>query len=110
MRGRDAPARYIGRIVLRSVLVFADFVTDDAADDGAADGSDRAATRKNRASDGTGTGADGGVLVLIRHAGATGEAEFMGLPLSEEDSISELPCGANTVYDLPKSAFARSRQ
>jgi hypothetical protein len=46
-------------------------VANDAADNCTANGSDGAAARKNRTTDGTDSGTDGGVLVLRRHAGAS---------------------------------------
>jgi hypothetical protein len=48
---------------------FADFVTDDAANSSTANGANRAAARQNGAADGTDSRADGGILVLLRHAG-----------------------------------------
>jgi hypothetical protein len=63
------------RIASRS---FADFMADDTADNRTADGADRAAARKNGASDGTGAGADCRVLTLPRHPGATHHAEEHG--------------------------------
>jgi len=50
-------------------------VADDAADNCTADCSDRAAARKDRSTDGTGTGTDGSVPVLRRHAGTTDQTE-----------------------------------
>jgi len=75
MSVRAEPARQAGHIARQLSSWFAGFVADNAADGCTADGSDRAATRKNGASDGTDSGADGGVLILPRHAGTTTQAE-----------------------------------
>jgi len=100
-------------------------VTDHAADNCAADGSDRAAARKNGASDGTGTGANGSVLVLRRHSGTTTEAEqngcgecterkspnrFHGLTSLWNMVLRGGHAWSTTARDLPKHVFARSRQ
>jgi hypothetical protein len=50
-------------------------MTNDAADSRAANGSDRAATGENGPANRTDSGANGGVLVLSRHVGASTEAE-----------------------------------
>jgi hypothetical protein len=57
-----------------SSLGFTDFVADDAADGSTADGSNCTAVRKEGASDGTGSGADGGILILPRHPGTSTQA------------------------------------
>jgi hypothetical protein len=76
-RGRGA---YGGRGPWRAksiafVLGLADLVPDDAANRGAADGSDRAAAREYRAADGADARTDGGVLILLRHAGTRAQSD-----------------------------------
>jgi hypothetical protein len=75
MSDRAAPAGQVRRVARELSSGFAGFVADNAADGCTADGSDRAATRKKGASNGTDSGADGGVLILPRHAGTTTQAE-----------------------------------
>src|SRR4249920_3474272 len=55
--------------------LFADLMADDAADCCATDRADGAAARKRGASDCTDSGANCGVLVLLRHPGTTTQAE-----------------------------------
>jgi hypothetical protein len=57
-----------------SSIGLTDFVADDAADGSTADGTNRAAIRQEGASDGTGSGANGGILVLPRHPGTSPQA------------------------------------
>ena len=64
MSDRAAPAGEVRRVASRLSSGSAGFVTDDAADGCTADGSDRAAARKNGASDGTDSGADDRVPIL----------------------------------------------
>jgi hypothetical protein len=68
---RDALAGSARRSARQSSFGFVDFVADDAADDCTTDGSERAAARKHGPADGTDSSADGGVLILRRHAGTT---------------------------------------
>jgi hypothetical protein len=68
-------AHKLWRIARRSLLGFAHFVPDDAADNRPADGSHPATAGENGTTDGTGTGADSGVLILPRHPGTTTQAE-----------------------------------
>jgi hypothetical protein len=74
-----ASVENIGRLIRRtaqpSSLGLAHFVADDSANGRSADGSDGAAVRKKGASDGTGPGADGRVLVLSGHPGTTTPAD-----------------------------------
>jgi hypothetical protein len=88
--GQRAGAKHLpGRPGALRVASLADFVTDHAADSRAADGSDGATARKNGASYGTDAGADGGILVLLRHAGTSTEAEQNGCGECAERTISE---------------------
>jgi hypothetical protein len=48
-------------------------VTDDAANSSTANGSNRAAACQNGTADGTDSRADGGILVLLRHASTTNQ-------------------------------------
>jgi hypothetical protein len=72
MSDRCAPADRAGASGRSS---FADFVTDNAANGCATDCSEHTAPRKNGASDGTDASANGGVLTLRRHAGASTEGQ-----------------------------------
>ena len=76
--GAPTSPRTAPLVLPTSCSVLADLVADDAADDGAAHGSDRAAAGEDRSSDRSGAGTDGGVLVLLRHPGATRESEQRG--------------------------------
>jgi hypothetical protein len=68
MRGvLDAEARKLTRGL--------DLVTDNAANGCAANYANRAAAGQNAANNRAGASADSGVTVLVRHAGATGQAE-----------------------------------
>jgi hypothetical protein len=69
--GRPVPGRVLQTLFGGVLFVFADLVADQAADRGAADRTDRAAARKNRTRNGTGSGAYRGVLVTGRHLRAT---------------------------------------
>jgi hypothetical protein len=60
------------------VLVFADFVSDDAADDCATNSSDCAAAGQHGPADSAGTGTNGRVPVLPGHVGTGIETEQQG--------------------------------
>jgi hypothetical protein len=53
-------------------------VSNDTADSGAAYRSDRAAARQDSPANRTNSGADGSVLILPRHPGASTQAEHHG--------------------------------
>jgi hypothetical protein len=72
----DAPTMLISHIALHASI--ANFVADDAADGCTADGSDRAAACQDGTADGANASADGGTLVLRRHAGTAAHSDQHG--------------------------------
>lgn len=77
-RKRDTPRAWPWRIATRRLFLLLAFVADVAANGGATDGADSAATGQHGTANGTDAGTDGGVLLLRRHAGTTGQAEQHG--------------------------------
>jgi hypothetical protein len=75
MSDRDVPAWYVRRIAVPSSFWLTDFVADDTADGRTADGANCAAVRKEGAPDGTGSGANSGILVLPGHPGTSPQAD-----------------------------------
>lgn len=57
------------------LLVLAQLMADDSADSRAADSSYCAAARKDGSANGSGSGTDGRIFLLVGHSGTTAQAE-----------------------------------
>lgn len=71
----DVPTSLVGSVTFDQPCLFGNFVTDNAANNSATNCSGGTATGQYGTTYRSGTGADGGVLSLRRHAGAGAETK-----------------------------------